>query len=169
MKNRTTQLLNLVQTAAILLGLLYGAIQLAQFRNEQRRQANVEVAQSFLTPEFMKGYTFVVSMPDSLDFPTLLKDYPEETPGMLLLGQTFETVGIMVHRGDIDLATVDDFLGTITIECWNKLRPMMIRYRMENQAPSVAEWFQWLAERLQEYRSGGAPAPAYEAFRNWRP
>lgn len=169
MKNRTADLLNLGQTVAIVGGLLFGAIQLAQFRNEQQRQAVTEVAQSFLTPEFIRGYTSVVSLPDSLDFRTLLERYPEDAQGVLLLGQTFETVGIMVHRGDIDLATVDDFLGTITIQCWNKLRPMMLRYRAENQAPSVAEWFQWLAERLQEYRAGGGSAPAYEAYRDWRP
>ncbi|MHB1195000.1 MAG: DUF4760 domain-containing protein [Longimicrobiales bacterium] len=169
MNNRTAQLLNVLQTVAIVGGLVYGGIQLAQVRDEQHRQADAQMAQSFLTAEFIKGYTFVLTMPDSLDFQTLQTEYPQEVTGMMLVTQTFETIGIMVYRGDIELATVDDFLGTGVMDCWRKLQPMTVQYRLDSHAPSIAEWFQWLAERLQEYRTGDTPAPAYEAYRYWKP
>ena len=169
MKTRGAALLNLLQSTAIVLGLVFGAVQLGQFRSEQRRQANAELARSFLTPELMSAFNLILTMPDSVSYETAQADYGDEAPDLLFLVQTFETVGLMVYRGDVELGTVDDFLGTFIIISWNKLKPMEEQYRAKYNAPSVAEWFQWLAERLQDYRAGAAPPPAYEAFKDWKP
>lgn len=169
MKGRTATILNLLQSIAIVAGLAFGAIQLAQFRSEQRRQANAELARSFLTPELMRAFNVVLTMPDSLSYEAIQADYGDVVPDLLFLVQTFETVGLMVYRGDVELGTVDDFLGTFIIVSWNKLAPMEEQNRVQYNAPSVAEWFQWLAERLQDYRAGAAPSPAYEAFKDWKP
>jgi hypothetical protein len=169
MKTRTAPLLNLLQSIAIVFGLVFGAVQLGQFRSEQRRQANAELARSFLTPELMSAFNLILTMPDSVSYETAQADYGDGAPDLLFLVQTFETVGLMVYRGDVELGTVDDFLGTFIIISWNKLKPMEEQYRAKYNAPSVAEWFQWLAERLQDYRAGAAPPPAYEAFKDWKP
>ena len=169
MKSRAVSLLDLLQSVAIIAGLSYGALELSQFRSEQHRKAKVEMAQSFLNPEVMRAFAFVLSMPDSMSFERLQAEYPAELPGVMLMSQTFETVGILVHDGDIELEMVDDFLGTPIVATWDKLSPTWIRYREELDAPSVLEWYQWLAERLKNYRATVAPAPAYKAYRDWTP
>ncbi|MHB1193875.1 MAG: DUF4760 domain-containing protein [Longimicrobiales bacterium] len=169
MQTRTAAVLNLLQTVAIVAGMAYGAIELAQFRSEQQRQANTDLARSFLSPELMRAFAIVQGMPDSMTLETLQADYAEELPDLMFLLQTFETVGISVFRRDVELEAVDEFLGTAIIMSWSKLGRAYEGYRTANDAPSVAEWFQWLAERLQEYRKGSAPAPAYELHRNWKP
>jgi len=169
MKSRGTAFLNLLQTIAIVAGLAYGAVELGQFRTEQRREAETEVARSFLSPELMDAFSVVMSMPDSLTLESYEADYADQLPHLLLLAQTFETVGIMVFNGDVRLETVDEFLGTPILFSWGKLETVYLQNREAFQAPGIAEWFQWLAERLQEYREGGAIAPAYEAFEDWSP
>jgi hypothetical protein len=166
--NDHSRFLNMVQTIAIVAGLLYGAVQLTQFRSEQRRQSKIELARSFMTMEFMDAVAFVTELPDSATN-AVVKSYPQATAKIFLLSQTFETVGILVHQGDLDLALVDDFLGTLIISSWTKLHPLFDEYRVLYSSRSVGEWFQWLAERLTEYRATSAPAPAHEAYRNWKP
>ena len=161
--------LDLLQTIAIVVGLLYGALELSQFREEQRRQSRLELARSFMTPEFHQAAAVVLAMPDSISGAEIDRDYVAELPSLLLLIQTFETVGILVHTGDLDLPMVDEFLGTMIVMSWQKLRPWVLAFRTTNDSPSVAEWFQWLAERLMQYRAGEQPAPAYEAHRDWKP
>jgi|GEM_PF-867102 len=177
-KDRAALLLNLLQTLAIVVGLVYGAIQLTQFRSEQRRQSKLEMARSFMTPDFHDAYALVLAMPDSLEragigapsAATIESLYGADMPELLLLAQTFESIGILVHQGDLDLAMVDDFFGIGIITSWRNLEPWFLEFRRDNDASSAGEWFQWLAERLEEYRASAAsPPPAYEAFRDWRP
>ena len=169
MKPRTSALLNLLQTVAILAGLAYGAIELTQFRTEQHRQAETEVARSFLSPGVMKGFSLIMRMADSLTLDEFETQYENDMADLLMTIQTFETAGIMVFNGDVQLETIDDFLGSAIILSWDKLDTVYIEYRERYQSPSVVEWVQWLAERLKEYRETHAPPPAYEAFQDWRP
>ena len=169
MKTRAAGWLDFLQTLAIVAGLVYGVAELAQFRTEQHRQANLDLARSFLTPEFMRAANIVVNLPDSVSLEVLQTSYGEDLPDIHFLAQTFETIGIMVHNGDVRLQTVDDFFGTFIIISWDKLLPMRMGYRKLYNSPSIGEWHQWLTERLREYRAENELAPAYEAFQDWRP
>jgi hypothetical protein len=40
--------------------------------------------------------------------------------------------------------------------------------RIENKRDSLSEWFQWLAERLQENQARNGYMVAYEHHRHWR-
>ena len=142
MKTRAAGLLNLLQTPAIVAGLAYGAVELAQFRSERHRQANLELARSFLTPEFMRAANIVVNLPDSLSLEALRADFGEELPDIHFLAQTFETIGIMVYNRDVELQTVDEFFGSRIILSWEKLLPMRMGYRELYDSPSIGEWHQ---------------------------
>lgn len=169
MKRNWTVVLNLLQTIAIVAGLAFGAMELNQFRSEQRRQSRLELARSFMTPEFNEAFAIVLGMPDTLTGEEIEAQYAEHIPKLLLLSQTFETIGILVFQGDLELAMVDDFFGTGIITSWRKFERWTREFREQRSAPSVNEWFQWLAERLERYRSTRQPAPAYDAHRDWRP
>ena len=104
MKRRSASFLNLLQTIAIVAGLAYGAIELGQFRAEQRREAETEAARSFLSPELMDAFSVVMSMPDSLTLESYETDYVDQIPNLLLLAQTFENVAIMVFSRMVSVA-----------------------------------------------------------------
>jgi hypothetical protein len=80
---------------------------------------------------------------------------------------TWESLGVLVHRGEIDLDLVDDFFsGPIRIS-WRKLKGHVMGERSLLQRDTIEEWFQWLAERLEEMESKTPPVPAHIAYKDW--
>ena len=161
---RSELLLNGLQTLAILVGLIYGGIQVAELRAEQRRQANIELARSFMTPEFNEGMATIMTMPANASAEMMIANAGR----ILQVMQTFEVVGVLVHQGDLDLRVANEFLGGGIVGTWQRLRPFVEQFRRDTGNPHAQEWFQWLAERLMEHRERAGSPPAYEAHRDWR-
>ena len=63
---------------------------------------------------------------------------------------------------------VHKLLGASTVILWRKLEHWVVALRAELGDDAAFEWFQWLAERLEEYQPR-APLPAYEAHKDWMP
>ncbi len=80
---------------------------------------------------------------------------------------TWESLGIMVFHGEVDLALVDDFYSGSIVHSWAKLRRLVEEVRAESSRQTRWEWFQWLAPRMLERESRRAPVPAYEAHVRW--
>jgi hypothetical protein len=165
---RSVRFLDLIQTAAIVLGIGIGIVELSQFRAERSRQAAIELARSFQTPGLMEGLMVAYRMPDGATAKEVVEYYGGNEALLNETGQVFETVGVLVYRGELDLRLVDDLLGGATMMFWEKTRAYWEEGRRTFDRPAIAEWFQWLAERLAELPTG-QEAPAYEAFREWRP
>ncbi|MGD8319593.1 MAG: hypothetical protein PVJ02_04050 [Gemmatimonadota bacterium] len=160
--------LDLIQTVAIVLGIVFALLELSQMREERSRQAAAELARSFQTPELMEGVTTALRMPDGASADEVLQHFQGNDALLNQTAEIFETVGILVYRGEIDLWLVDDLMGGAAITFWNKTRAYWEYWRREMDRPAIAEWTQWLAERLAELDTSTQP-PAYEAFRDWEP
>jgi len=59
-----------------------------------------------------------------------------------------------------------DFHRGVTVLCWKKLRRYVEEQRQAGW-PSLFEWLQWLAERMDERRATSSDVPAFERFKNW--
>jgi len=86
-----------------------------------------------------------------------------------VIGNTFESIGVMVYRRIVPLEIVNELMGGAVVFLWQKLERWTLESRAEQSRDSVYEWFQWLAERLQELPEFRTGPPAYEARRDWRP
>jgi hypothetical protein len=53
-----------------------------------------------------------------------------------------------------------------TVLCWEKLK-RSVEERRASGWSNFLEWFQWLAERMDERAPLASGAPAFEAHRNW--
>ena len=80
---------------------------------------------------------------------------------------TWERLGVLVYRREIDLEQVDDaFSGPIVLS-WQKLGQYVSELRANLQRETAMEWFQWLAERMLERETTAEPVPAYIAHKDW--
>jgi hypothetical protein len=86
----------------------------------------------------------------------------------MVLG-TWERLGVLVYRREIDLELVDDAFSGPIVQSWQKLGSYVHEFRTHIQRDTAFEWFQWLAERMMERETSAQPLPAYVAHRDWRP
>jgi hypothetical protein len=152
---------------AVIGGVIFAVIQLRQYREGRHREIALELLRSFQTPEFARALLSVYSTPDGLSKEEIEAHAGEDMHLVYALMTTWESLGILVFRGELTLDLVDDFFsGPISIS-WRKLRPYVLGERKEQNRETIEEWFEWLADRLRERESIAPPIPAHIAHRSW--
>jgi len=86
----------------------------------------------------------------------------------MLICTTMENIGVMTFQRIVPFLVVNNLVGTSVVILWRKLEDWVLALRAEIDSPNGFEWFQWLAERLEQYQPKDAK-PAYEAFKAWAP
>ncbi len=158
----------IISTSAVILGIIFGILNLRNFQKMRKREAAILMLNSFQTNEFVRGLLLVFGLPDEVsksDIDALPKD--DYLALYILLG-TWERLGILVYRNEIPLDLVDDaFSGPILIS-WQKLQSFIGQFRKNVQRDTGFEWFQWLAERMLERERTSSAVPAFIAHKNWK-
>jgi hypothetical protein len=154
---------------AVIGGVIFAVVQVRQYREGRQREITLELLRSFQTPSFSKALRAVMHMPDGLTREEVEAHAGEDMHLVYALTTTFESLGILVFRGELSLALADDFFsGPITIS-WRKLKPYMLGEREELNRETIGEWFEWLADRMSERESDRTPIPAHIAHKSWVP
>lgn len=158
----------IISTSAVILGIIFGILNLRNFQKMRKREAAILMLNSFQTNEFIKGLLFVLDV-DHNPTKEEIDNLPQEQylAFYMLLG-TWERLGILVFRREIDISMVEDaYSGTILIS-WSKLENYVNEVRVAWDRESAFEWFQWLAERVSERDTKSQPAPAYILHKDWK-
>lgn len=158
-----------VSAIGLVIGVFFGLLQLRQYAQRRRRENALELVHSFQTPAFAKALEMIFRMPDGLDRRQVEEWVGEDTTSVLLLISTWESLGILVHRRELDIELIDDFFSGPIALTWRKLERYMREVREQEHRSTFGEWAQWLAERMQDRESTVPPVPAYVAHRDWRP
>lgn len=158
-----------IEAIAVVVAVGFAILQVRQYRRDKYREAALELLHSFQTPAFAKALNIVYRMPDGLS-----KEEVEQVAGddfhlVYAMTTTWESLGVMVHRGEIDLQMIDDFFsGPIRIS-WRRLQGVFMAERAENKRETIGEWFEWLNDRLEAMESKSPPVPAHIAHKDWTP
>ncbi|MCJ7513487.1 MAG: DUF4760 domain-containing protein [Anaerolineales bacterium] len=67
----------------------------------------------------------------------------------MVLG-TWERLGVLVTRGEIDLPMVDDACSGPIVQSWQELERCIKEFAACLHRETAMEWFEWLAERMME-------------------
>jgi hypothetical protein len=161
-------LLDLVNAVALTFGVIFAAYQLVELRRQRRRDATLGLVRSYQSADFTAALGRINTLPDDADADTIRRVLgPNGRDQVFLVGLTWESLGVLAFRREIDLDTVDDFFSGAIMLSWRKLHVFVEQDRVDLERATVWEWFQWLAERMQERESLRAPVPAHIAHRDW--
>ncbi len=170
--NDLTTLANLAEILGAIIvigGVAFAVIQIRLFRRQRLEAAAIEVIRSWQSPEFTRAFTIIQRLPDGISAAKLRAHSPDCESMAMIIGNTFESFGVMVYRRIVPLALVDELLGGATVVLWGKLKGWVEQLRKEQSRETVYEWFQWLAERLQEQASFNTLEGAHVKHRDWTP
>jgi hypothetical protein len=155
---------DLVTTGAVLIGVIFGLVQLRQAIRTRRDHAAVDIVRTVQTQEVRRAVARILSLPDDAD-PKLIRDDPLLLEAALAVDSACEMWGCMVFEKVVDHQMLDRMVGGWVRGSWRRLRRWVEAEREVNRNPNVGEWWQWLYERLEAAPDPGKSRGAYMAYR----
>ena len=122
----------------------------------------------FASPKFTEAYRTVLHLPDDMSAEDIRANDAKIEDAAMLIRTPMENIDVMTIQHVVPFLVVSNLVGTSVVILWRKLEDWVLALRAEIDSPNGFEWFQWLAERLEQYQPKDAK-PAYEAFKAWAP
>ncbi len=149
-------------------GLVFAVLQMRQLRQQRRELAAIELFRFYGNPAFAEAYQMILQMPDAMTAEDIRLHKAKLEKAAMLISTTMENIGVMTYQRIVPFQVVNSLIGMSTVLLWKKLELWIFALREDIGSPMAFEWFQWLAERLEQTQ-GGQPQPAYVAFKDWMP
>jgi hypothetical protein len=164
-----TTILSIVSTTAIVTGVIFAALQLRQYKRLRARESAIHLLHTAQTSEFLEAVNIVYELPEGLSKTELEARLGERMRGVLVMFGTFESLGVLVYRREIELELVEDFFRGVILFGGRKFRRYIQETRDSSGRQSYYEWFQWLFEQVENRESLAPRTPAFVAYKEWRP
>ena len=149
-------------------GVVFAIIQMRSLRQQRRELAAIELFRSFGNANFNKAYETILAVPEGLSRTELNSRAPGVNSCATLICTTMENIGVMTYQRIVPFQVVHNLMGSSAVLLWRRLDKWVAALREDLQNPEAFEWFQWLAEKLEEHNDPDS-RPAYEAHKNWEP
>ncbi|GAA3908787.1 hypothetical protein GCM10022276_28850 [Sphingomonas limnosediminicola] len=159
-------ILQALETLAVIIGVVFGLVQLRQLRVQREVQAGIELLRPLQAPQAAEALMLIHGLPDGLTEAQLTRSLGKNFGAVMGVLALFESLGPLVARGHVPIEMYADSYRGVTVLCWQKLRPY-IEERRQNGWPNLFEWLQWLAERMEQRTPRAGDVPAFDRFRTW--
>lgn len=157
----------LLSVLTLLFGVVFSVLTLRQWQRTRYLSAAAELVHTIQTPEFTRSIALIVELPKDVEPNRLLSD-TNMLAAFYTVTHVFESIGVLVYYRLLPLYLVDHLLGGYVRASWRRVGPIVTAQR-QTVGIGIAEWYQWLAERLDQFPADGKKQGAAIAFRNWQP
>lgn len=159
--------LQAVESLAVVIGVIFGLIQLRQLRHQREVQAGLELLAPLQSPESAEALLLLHDLPDNLTGAELRERLSGHYRSAIATLAMFESLGPIVARGHVPIDMYAEFYRGPTVLCWRKFK-RYIEEQRKGGWESLFEWLQWLAERMEERAPAQSDTPAHVRFASWR-
>jgi hypothetical protein len=158
---------NIALALSFIVGLVFGIAQVSAAARDRRERLTLETLRAFQTREFAELMYFIIyrEMPSTRE---AMRALPADQQILLMqFAQQMESLGIVVAEGLVSLDLVEKTLGSFVTTSWEKYRMLFlgIREQQPDPDPFLGEYFQWLAERIDERMLKNPRKPFYRTRR----
>jgi hypothetical protein len=153
----------------VIAGVIFALIEIRHFRQQRQETAAMEIMRSFQSPGFTSALRLV------MDYEQLCRSCDDEPmpqelqDAAMVVSTTLESTGLMVYQRIVPFCLVQQLMGGTIQASWRVLRPHTEWLRRKLSRPSIHEWFQWMAERLDEFPEYRDEEGAYSKYLEWKP
>jgi hypothetical protein len=152
---------NIALALSVVVALIFGIVQVRAAANDRRERLTLETLRNFQTREFAELIYYIRLIKTPLSREEFFALPEKDQILMIQASQLMESLGMLVYEKFIDLSLVDKTLGTYVSTTWEKYKPMFTDMRESLPDPYLGEYFQWLAERIDELMKGESRTPYY--------
>ena len=154
-----------VTAVAVVIGIVFGLIQLRQATRNRRDYAAVDIVRTVQTQEVRTSVRLIFNLPENADPETIRCD-PELLAAALSVDSACEMWGCMVFEGVVDHLLLDRMVGGWVRGTWTRLRVWVESERELTNNVNIGEWWQWLYELLEADPDPGKKIGAHIAYQN---
>jgi hypothetical protein len=160
-----TLIANLALALSFIVGLIFGIVQVRAAARDRRERLTLETLREFQSREFVGLMHFIVyrEMPSSREAMQALP--ADDQTSLIQFAQEMESLGILVAERLIDIDLVEKTLGSFVSSAWEKYKTLFLEIREKQPDPFLGEYFQWLAERIDERMRVNPRKPFYKSVR----
>lgn len=161
MTDLITLIANVSLALTFLAGLIFGIAQVKAAARDRRERLTIETLRVFQTREFAEFINFFRSERFPRKNGDLDRLSPSEQVMYIQFSQQMESLGILVAENILDINLVDKTLGDFVTVAWKRYEPGFAVSRKNDQY--LGEYFQWLAERMDEQSKENPREPFYKS------
>jgi hypothetical protein len=156
-----TLIANIALAVSAIIALVFGIVQVKTATRDRQERLTLEALRNFNTREFSELMNYVTAQ----DIPPTHEDW-QKLPvheGIIItqFAQEMESLGILVAERLINIDLVDKTIGSLVSIAWGKYQVMIQDSRKKRPDPFLCEYFQWLAERIDERMRDAPRKPFY--------
>ena len=156
-------LANIALTLSLIVGLIFGIAQVKAAARDRKERLTLETLRNFQTREFAELINFI----NTNDMPATREEMNalphKDQVSFIQFAQQMESLGILVAEKFIDIDLVDKTLGSFVTTSWQKYKTLFIDIREKQPDPFLGEYFQWLAEQIDERMKKDPRKPFFES------
>src|SRR5260221_3959224 len=156
-----TFLANLALAPSFIIGLVFGIAQVRAAARDRKERLTLEALRNFQTREFSELMNFVTNSDVPPTHEEWQKRPADEQIMVTQFAQQMESLGILVAERLINIDLVDKTIGSLVSMAWEKYKVMIQDSREKRPDPFLCEYFQWLAERIDERMRNTPREPFY--------
>jgi|SRR5215212_2591624 len=153
---------NIALTLSFIIALVFGIAQVKTSNRDRKERLTLETLRNFQTRDFAELLLHITMQ----KMPATLKEWhvvpADDRIKYIQFGQEMESVGMLVAERLINIDLVDKTLGSFVTTSWEKYKPLFMDMREKNSDPFLGEYFQWLAERIDERMKNNPRKPFFE-------
>lgn len=141
---------NVALTLTFFIALIFGIAEVRTAARDRHERLTLETLRNFQSHEFAELILFVTTR----DFPRTTEEMqalPDpDRVNLIQFAQEMESLGILVAEKLINLDLADKTIGSLVTTGWEKYKMVFLDIRVKQPDPFLGEYFQWLAERIDE-------------------
>ncbi len=141
---------NLALTLSFIVALIFGIAQVRAAERDRKERFTLETLRRFQTRDFAELIYFATTKDIPPTFEGWQKMPAQDRIMFIHFSQEMESLGLLVAEKFIDLDLVDKTLGAFVVTSWERFTKVVVDSRKKVSDPFLNEYFEWLAERLNE-------------------
>ena len=154
---------NLALALSLVVALIFGIAEVKAAARDRRERLTLETLRNFQTREFAELLHFVNSHNMPANDKELETLPAADRVAFIQFAQQMESLGILVAEKLINIDLVDKTLGSFVTTAWGKYKKVFLDIRQNQPDPFLGEYFQWLAEQIDERMRENPRKPFYES------
>jgi hypothetical protein len=148
---------------SFVVALVFGAFQVCQAARDRKERRTMEALRNFQSREFAELSGKITYQKTPSNFKEFEQLPLSEQAKFIQFSEEMESLGILVADRLIEIDLVDKTLGSFVTTSWHKYKMIIEEIRKRNSDPFLGEYFQWLAEYINDRAKKNPRQPFYES------